>query len=266
MPVLYCFFPRATSASAYRRSRSIVQILPDSWLRWCSNENFRWQDLPDRPDIPQHTWQTKLPSSLAMRFLNVAGKSTIYCKSRRKWQHSTAWYRNHVQLYAWWSSSSKGNPQVFCATPTVAKKGNWYWYRTKYTDKLQSCRQLPQSRYIQISHRCFLHLSPHPPRSGSKVPPNFGMCHGSEPVHSTELARTLLRAWDLWVLPSSVGVSKWRSCDELPLISGIFTALKAMITMWFCDILGFSFLENTHLKIVRWPTTKQGVGSQTRGR
>ncbi|CAL1131702.1 unnamed protein product [Cladocopium goreaui] len=31
-------------------------------------------------------------------------------------------------------------------------------------------------------------------QSGSKVPQNFGLCHGSEPVHSTELAMTLLRA------------------------------------------------------------------------
>ena len=142
----------------------------------------------------------------------------------------------------------KGTHKFFVqhhATPTVAKKGNWYWYRTKYTDKLQSCRQLPQSRYHMISHRCFLHLSPHPPRSGSKVPQNFGLCHGSEPVHSTELAMTLLRAWDLWVLPSSVGVSKWRSYDELPLISGIFTG-KAMITMsWFWDSL---FLKIQNLK------------------
>ena len=99
--------------------------------------------------------------------------------------------------------------------------------------------------YHMISHRCFLHLSPHPPRSGSKVPQNFGLCHGSEPVHSTELAMTLLRAWDLWVLPSSVGVSKWRSYDELPLISGIFTG-KAMITIsWFWDSL---FLKIQNLK------------------
>ena len=65
----------------------------------------------------------------------------------------------------------------------------------------------------------------------------------------------------------SVTLLSWRlKMEELRWVTSNFWHLYWESNDNHIVILGFSFLENTKFKIVGWPTTKQGVGSQTCGR